>query len=446
MKYYIETWGCQMNEYDSELIAGILESLGYFPARDEKEADLIILNTCCVRQTAENKVYGKLGRLRKLKELKRDLIIGVCGCMPQQKDVAEHIRKRFSHVNLIFGTHNVHRLPELLREVKEERRRTLDVWPQAGKIIEGLPVRRKSGLRAWVPVIHGCNNFCTYCIVPYVRGRERSRLPEDIIAEVEGLAKDGFKEIFLLGQNVNSYGKDLVANIDFADLLYKLNKIKGIKRIRFITSHPRDFNSKLIKAVAECNKVCEHIHLPVQAGSNKVLRKMNRGYSREDYLSLVNKIKEEIPGVGLTTDIMVGFPGETEDDFKDTIDLVEKVRFDGAFTFIYNTRRGTPAARMPEQVPEEEKRKRITKLIEIQNKISLEKNREEEGRMLEVLVEGESKNDPRFISGRTRSNKLVIFPGNIEMEGKLVQVRIIRGELTHLVGEIHVEHEGDKMI
>lgn len=432
--YLIKTFGCQMNEHDSEVLAGMLEGMGYHPASDTENADIILLNTCCVRETAENKVFSLLGRLRRQKMANPGLIIGICGCMPQQEDMSARIRQLFPHVDLVFGTHNAHRLPELVGRVIESRGPVLEVWPGSGGIEENLPVKRKAGVRAWVTIMYGCNNFCTYCIVPYVRGKERSRRPEDVEAEVARLGCEGFKEVVLLGQNVNSYGKDLGKPMDFADLLEKLDDVAGIERIRYMTSHPRDFNDKLIKTIAGAKKVCEHFHLPVQAGSNRILKKMNRGYTREAYLDLVEKIKAAIPHASITTDIMVGFPGEEEEDFYDTMDLVRKARFDSSYTFIYNTRPGTPAARMEGQVPEGVKKERIQALIKLQNEISLERNKEEEKQPQDILVEGESRNESGLLVGRNRGNKVVIFPGDINLIGKIVPVTITGSHLAHLTG------------
>ena len=432
--YVIKTFGCQMNEHDSEVLAGMLEGMGYQPATDAGEADIILLNTCCVRETAENKVFSLLGRLRRRKVENPGLVIGVCGCMPQQEDMAARIRQLFPHVDLVFGTHNIQRLPELIEKVLESRESVLEIWAGSGGITEDLPVKRNAGVRAWVTIMYGCNNFCTYCIVPYVRGRERSRRPEDVVAEVARLGGEGYKEVVLLGQNVNSYGKDLAGAIDFAGLLEMLEGIDGIKRIRYMTSHPRDFTEKLIKTIVASKRVCEHFHLPVQAGSNRILKLMNRGYTREQYLALVERIKTIIPGATITTDIMVGFPGEGEEDFNDTLDLVRQACFDSAYTFIYNTRPGTPAAKMAEQVPGAVKKERIKALIRLQNEISLARNREEEGRTQEVLVEGESKKNPDLLWGRNRGNKMVVFPGNKDLIGEIVPVTVTGSRLAHLTG------------
>ncbi|AEG14912.1 (Dimethylallyl)adenosine tRNA methylthiotransferase miaB [Desulfofundulus kuznetsovii DSM 6115] len=434
--YEVITFGCQMNDHDSEVIAGMLESLGYEPAASTGEADVILVNTCCVRETAENKIYGLLGRLAHLKDKKGDLIIGIAGCMTQQPGVARKIKNRFPQVDLILGTHNLHRLPELLLQARECRERVMEVWDQAGEIVENLPIRRASRVKAWVNITYGCNNFCTYCIVPYVRGRERSRRPEDILNEIRQLVQEGYREVTLLGQNVNSYGKDLPGPTSFARLLAEVDQIPGLWRIRFTTSHPRDFTQELIDTIARCPHVCEHIHLPVQAGSNRILKLMNRGYDRDYYLDLVERIRRAIPGVAITTDIMVGFPGETEEDFAQTMDLVERVRFDGAFTFVYNPRPGTPAARLPEQVPDGIKSERIQKLIERQNEITLAHNQALVGRVEQVLVEGESKTNPEMMSGRTRTNRLVIFPGSSDLAGQLVNVTVTGARLTHLEGKL----------
>ncbi|MEG6522416.1 tRNA (N6-isopentenyl adenosine(37)-C2)-methylthiotransferase MiaB [Desulfotomaculum sp. 1211_IL3151] len=432
---YIQSFGCQMNERDSESLAGMLEDLGYSPTDTQEKADIIILNTCCVRETAESKVFGLLGRLRKRKVAKPDLILAVCGCMPQQEAAAKRIRHSFPFVDLIFGTHNIHELPRMIHQVQENHEAILEVWATEKGIEENIPVKRKDKLKAWVTIMYGCNNFCTYCIVPYVRGRERSRQPEEIVNEIKALVQEGFKEVTLLGQNVNSYGKEFADHYRFADLLLALDKIAGLERIRFMTSHPRDFDQRLIDVIASTKKVCEHYHLPAQAGSNRILKLMNRGYTREHYLELIRKIKEAVPNASITADLMVGFPGETEADFEDTLDLVKLVRYDSAFTFVYNLRTGTPAAKM-EQVPEEVKSERIQRLIEMQGQISLENNQQEEGRMLEVLVEGETKTNPDLLAGRTRTNKLVVFRGDIKLIGKLVQVKITKGRPNLLEGEL----------
>lgn len=424
MKYFIQTFGCQMNEHDSETISGMFELMGLLETEDPEEADLIIYNTCAIRENAELKVYGNLHILKKYKEKNPNLVIAVCGCMMQQPHVIEEIRKKYTHVNLIFGTHNIYRLPEMLHSVVSENEQMLiDVWDIDGRIVEGLPSSRKYDVKAFVNIMYGCNNFCTYCIVPFTRGRERSRLAEDIIREVRELAENGVKEITLLGQNVNSYGNHFRENYSFADLLRDLNKIEKLERIRFMTSHPKDISDDLIEAIAELDKVCESIHLPLQSGSTRVLRAMNRSYTKESYLQLVEKIRSKIKGVSLTTDVMIGFPGETEEDFLDTIDVVEKARFDSAFTFIYSVRKGTAAERMTSHIPEEVKKDRFHRLLKIVNEISAEKNQEYKDRIVEVLVEGESKKDSSKWMGRTRENKLVNFSGEAKT-GELVRVEI----------------------
>lgn len=432
--YHIKTFGCQMNEHDSEKLAGILEGMGYFPADPGQIPDVLLVNTCCVRETAEHKALSYLGRLRFKKARKPQMIIGVCGCMAQQEGMASRLKHVFPHIDLIFGTHNIARLPELLERAVQEKGPVVEVLTLPAELPENIPVKRTGKLKAWVSIIYGCNNFCTYCIVPYVRGRERSRKPEDIIKEVEDLGQKGYKEITLLGQNVNSYGKDLDQPASFAVLLEKLNEIKGIQRIRYTTSHPRDFTDDIIDAVARLEKVCENFHLPVQAGSNRVLKMMNRGYTREYYIDLIQKIRKKLPGAAVTTDIMVGFPGETEEDFEDTLDLVERVRFDSSFTFVYNTRPGTPAAKIEGQVPEETKKRRIQNLIALQNKITWEKNREEIGNLHEVLVEGVNENKPGTVGGRSRTNKFIVFKGNQDVIGRTAVVEITDAHLAYLEG------------
>lgn len=423
-KFFIQTYGCQMNEHDSETISGMFELMGLSETREPEEADLIIYNTCAVRENAELKVYGNLHILKKFKEKNPDLIIAVCGCMMQQPHVIEEIKKRYAHVNLIFGTHNLYKLPQMLHSVVSDSKEMLiDVWDIDGRIVEGLPSSRKYDIKSFVNIMYGCNNFCTYCIVPFTRGRERSRLAEDIIKEVKELTENGVREITLLGQNVNSYGNHFEPKYSFADLLRDLNKLDKLERIRFMTPHPKDISDDLIDAIAELDKVCESIHLPLQSGSSRVLRAMNRSYTKEDYLKIIDKIKTKIKGVSLTTDIMIGFPGETEEDFLDTLDVVEKVRYDSAFTFIYSVRKGTVAERMQEHIPEEIKKDRFNRLLEVVNKISAEKNREYNNRIVEVLVEGVSKKDSSKWMGRTRENKLVNFSGTAKV-GEIVRVQI----------------------
>ncbi len=434
-KYYIETWGCQMNEEDSEKLAGMLKNIGYTDTLNREEASIIIFNTCCVRENAELKVFGNLGTLRKLKEKNPDLVIAVCGCMMQQKGMAEDIVRRFPYVDIVFGTHNAYKFPEYLNRVKQDNVVVKEIMDKETEIIEGMPIERKSDAKAYVTIMYGCNNFCTYCVVPYVRGRERSRKPEDIENEIIELVNEGYKEITLLGQNVNSYGKGLDPEITFADLLKRIDKIPGLERLRFMTSHPKDLSEDVIKAIKEGDKICEQIHLPVQSGSSRILKIMNRKYTREDYLNLIRKIKKEIPDVAISTDIIVGFPGETEEDFEETLSLVKEVEFDSAFTFIYSRRKYTPADKMEDQIDDAVKHERFNRLIEVINEASAKKNKEYEGKVVEVLVEGESKNDSTRLMGRTRTGKLVNFAGDKESIGSLVNVKITKAQSFSLNGE-----------
>nr|WP_192930245.1 tRNA (N6-isopentenyl adenosine(37)-C2)-methylthiotransferase MiaB [Alkaliphilus pronyensis] len=435
-KFHIVTYGCQMNEHDSEKLAGMLNNMGYEETDKKEDADLVIFNTCCVRENAELKVYGNLGALKNLKKKKEDMMIAVCGCMMQQPQVIDEIKQKYSHVDMVFGTHNLHKFPELLVNSMQSENMLVDVWENEGEIVEGVPVIRKYGLKTFVNIMFGCNNFCTYCIVPYTRGRERSREVLDIINEVTDLVANGTKEITLLGQNVNSYGKTLKDKTTFADLLVELNRIDGLERIRFMTSHPKDFTEDLINAMAECDKVCQHLHLPFQAGSNKVLKEMNRRYTKEKYLHHIELIKSKIPDIAITTDIIVGFPGETEEDFNDTLDVVNKVRFDAAFTFLYSVRKGTPAADMEKQIPEDIKHTRFNRLVENVNVICKEINASYLNRTVEVLVEGPSKTNPNRLMGRTRQSKLVNFDGDKSYIGKLVKVKIVDTKTFSLNGEI----------
>jgi tRNA-2-methylthio-N6-dimethylallyladenosine synthase len=439
-RFFIRTYGCQMNEHDSEVMAGLLSAMGYETAASEEEADLILLNTCAVRENAEDKVFGEVGRLRHLKTRNPELILGLCGCMAQEKGVQRMVLEKFPWVDLVFGTHNIHRLPALVTQARQSQDTVMEVWDKAAITVEDLPKSRKDGVRAWVNIQYGCNKFCTYCIVPYTRGAERSRLPEDVIREVESLAAQGFKEVTLLGQNVNDYGVDL-GNVTFAQLLRRVQQVEGIQRIRFTTSNPWNFTDELIETIASCDKIVEHIHLPVQSGNNEILRRMNRTHTREFYLELVRKIREAIPGVSLTTDIIVGFPGETEEQFLDTVRLVEEVRFDNAFTFIYSPRENTPAARFADDVPLEQKKARLQRLNEVQAAISAELNRRLLGQVVEVLVEGESKTNAHVLAGRTRTNKLVLFEGPRELTGQLVPVRITETMSWTLRGEWVRAHE-----
>lgn len=436
--YNITTYGCQMNEHDTEIIKGMLEEMGYQSTDDRTQADLILLNTCAIRENAEDKVFGELGHLKTLKTEKPDLLLGVCGCMSQEEGVVNRIMQKHSFVDMIFGTHNVHRLPYLIQEALFSKEMVVEVWSKEGDIIENLPKKRE-GMRAWVNIMYGCDKFCTYCIVPYTRGKERSRRPEDVIAEVRELAAQGYKEITLLGQNVNAYGKDFNnINYLFADLMDDISKI-DIPRVRFMTSHPRDFDDHLIQVLAKGGNLVEHIHLPVQSGSTQVLKKMSRKYTREHYLNLVSKMKAAIPGLVLSTDIIVGFPGETDEQFEETMSLVREVGYDFAYTFIYSPREGTPAAGMEDNISMEVKKERLQRLNEEIKKHSFKSNDAVVGQVVEVLVEGESKNDANVLSGRTRSNKLVHFEGSKDLIGTFVHVAITDPKTWYIKGNLITE-------
>jgi tRNA-2-methylthio-N6-dimethylallyladenosine synthase len=433
--YAIFTYGCQMNEHDTETMMGIFEAMGYQRTEDKLVADVILLNTCAVRENAEDKVFGELGHLKALKLQNPGLILGVCGCMSQEEAVVSRIMQKHPFVDLIFGTHNIHRLPHLLEEAYMCKEMIIEVWSKEGDIIENLPKKRE-GMKAWVNIMYGCDKFCTYCIVPYTRGKERSRRPEDVIAEVRDLARQGFKEIMLLGQNVNAYGKDFIdIQYTFANLMDAVNKI-DIPRVRFTTSHPRDFDDDLIEVLSKRGNLMEHIHLPVQSGSTEVLKRMSRKYSREDYIKLVTKIKLAIPEVVLTTDIIVGFPGETEEQFAETLSLVNEIGFDFAFTYNYSPRSGTPAAEMEDNVPELVKKARLQRLNNAMNELSKQSNEKLRGQIVEVMVEGESKNNPEVLAGRTRTNKLVHFTGSKELIGKEVEVKVTEAQTWIIKGEI----------
>jgi len=435
LKYYIETWGCQMNEEDSEKLSGMLIPMGYKRTAEKENADIIIFNTCCVRENAEQKVDGNIGALKNMKKQKPNLIIAVTGCMMQQEGMAKHIITKFPFVDIIIGTHNAYKFPEYLKRIQGGDSSIVEIWDKEDDIKEGIPVDRESNIKGFVTIMYGCNNFCTYCIVPYVRGRERSRNPEDIINEIKTMVSEGYKEITLLGQNVNSYGKGLSPEINFAELLRRINNIDNLERVRFMTSHPKDLSNEVIEVIAEGDKLCEQIHLPVQSGSTNLLNKMNRHYDREQYLELVKNIKNTIPNVGLSTDIIVGFPGETEEDFAETLSLMEEVKFDLAFTYLYSKRKGTPADEMLDQVPEKVKHERFNRLIEVVNRNCAEKNKGYVGKIVEVLVEGHSKNDESKLTGRTRTGKLVNFEGNHKVIGELVSVQITKANSFSLVGE-----------
>jgi tRNA-2-methylthio-N6-dimethylallyladenosine synthase len=430
---FIQTLGCQMNEHDTEKMLGLLKTLDYEPVQSILAADLILYNTCAVRENPERKLYGQINTLKQLKEQRPELIIGICGCMTQQSTALQRMQEELSHVDLIFGTHNIHRLPELVHRV-EAGERIVEVWSEEGPVVEDLPVERASAVKAYVTIMYGCNQFCTYCIVPYVRGKERSRQLQDIVREVEALTATGYKEIMLLGQNVNNYGKDLAEDITFARLLYALDAIPGIGRIRFTSPHPKYFSRDVIQALAECSSVCEHVHLPIQTGNDRILRRMGRRYTRAQYIDLVAQMRQAVPNLAVTTDLIVGFPGETEAEFQDTLSIVTEVGFDSSFMFIYSPRPGTPAAKLPDQIDEETKRDRIHRLIEVQNKVSLQRNATYVGNEYEVLVDGLGK-EPGLVAGRTRTGKLVTFAAAPDVVGQLVQVRINKANTWSLEGE-----------
>lgn len=434
MKYYIHTYGCQMNIHDSEKIAGILRDMGYDECNSPEEADVVVFNTCCIRETAEKKIYGHIGQMKKLKRKKPNLIVAVCGCMSQQEGASEHIRQSYPFVDVVLGTGNLNMLRQGIENAGRQRLFNTDFCCVRE---EDFPQYRTSYPNAWVNINYGCNNFCTYCIVPYVRGRERSRRPEDILAEVKGLLSDGYKEITLLGQNVNSYGKD-IEGASFASLLREIGKLPGKFRLRFMTSHPKDLTQDIIDAVAEHKNICNNVHLPVQSGSSRILKAMNRRYDRESYLALVERIKECIPDVGITTDIMVGFPGETEEDFCDTLDLVRKAQFSSAFCFVYSPRKGTPASLMP-QIDDAVKKDRITRLLACQNEVTKRISKTMVGKRYEVLVEGNNFRYKDTMCGRTESGRLVNFKCDSSLVGKFVTVKIERASSATLWGIVTEE-------
>ena len=427
------TFGCQMNAKDSEKLLGILENIG-FVATESEDADFIIYNTCTVRENANLKVYGRLGYLKNNKKKNPNMMIALCGCMMQEPEVVSKIKESYRFVDLIFGTHNIYKLAELLYQRLNENKMVIDILDGTDNIVEDLPAERKYSFKAGVNIMFGCNNFCTYCIVPYVRGRERSRNPKDIIREIEALVADGVVEVMLLGQNVNSYGKNLEEKITFAQLLQEVEKIEGLERIRFMTSHPKDLSDELIEVMKNSKKICNHMHLPVQSGSDRILNRMNRKYTKEHYLNLVNKLKESIPNISLTTDIIVGFPGETEEDFLETLDLVEKVGYDTAYTFIYSKRTGTPAAKMEDQVPEDVVKNRFDRLLKTIQTISKEKTYAYEGTDQLVLVEGVSEHDSAYVTGRLSNNLLVHFKADSKLIGKLVNVHLDEAKGFYYIG------------
>ena len=437
-KYNIITFGCQMNEHDSETIAGMLQEKGCVETMSRDDSDITIINTCSVRENADKRFFGTLGQLKKLKEKNPEYVACVCGCMMQQQHIIDTIKSKYPWVDIIFGTHNIHRFPELLEKVYSEKKKIAETFEDSDQIVEGLPAKRLYKHKSFVNIMYGCNNFCTYCIVPYPRGREKSRKPEDIVREITGLVADGVKEVTLLGQNVNSYrgAVESGSECDFADLIYMINDIEGLERIRFMTSHPKDLSDKLIQAFVDCDKLCNYIHLPVQAGSDRVLRRMNRKYTREKYLEVVERLRKAVPDIAISTDIIVGFPGETEEDFEETLSLVRSVKYDSAFTFLYSVRQGTPAAEYEDQIPEEVKHQRFDRLVDAVNADSAEKNAAYKGRIERVLVEGVSKKNENTLTGRTEGFKLVDFEGGRELIGQMVNVEITEGKTFSLTGKI----------
>ena len=442
LKYAILTMGCQLNENDSEKLSGMMEEMGYSKTDKLEDANLIVFNTCCVRENAEDRLFGKLGEVKKYKEAK-GTIIAIGGCMMQEKHIVEKLKQSYSFFDIVFGTHTLHKFPGDVYNVIQNRKRIEDIIDIDGEVIEGLPIKRDDSIKASVSIMNGCNNFCTYCIVPYVRGRERSRRAEDIIAEIKCLAEEGYKEITLLGQNVNSYmrverekNEDVGPINSFAKLLREVNKIDGIERIRFISPHPKDFTDDVIEAIRDCDKVCKIIHLPLQSGSTEVLRKMNRKYTKEQYLDLVKKMREKIPGVEFSTDIIVGFPEETEEDFEDTLDVVSKVCFEQVFMFIYSRRVGTPADKMENQIPEDVKHTRFDRLKKLVESQIEANNKKYVGTMQKVLVEGKSKTNEKMLTGRTDTNKVVNFEAEEDKIGTMVNLKIVSEHMWYLRGEI----------
>lgn len=431
----VNTFGCQMNAHDSEKIIGILEQIGYTIIDNEK-ADFVIYNTCTVRENANLKVYGRLGYLKKIKKQNPHMIIALCGCMMQEEAVVDKIKESYHFVDIIFGTHNIFKLAELLQARIDSDSMIIDIWKDTTEIVEDLPSERKHKFKASVNIMYGCNNFCTYCIVPYVRGRERSRNPKDIIREIEALVADGVKEVMLLGQNVNSYGKNLEHPMTFAQLLTEVEKVEGLERIRFMTSHPKDLSDELIEVMKNSTKICNHLHLPVQCGSSRLLKIMNRHYTKEQYLTLVDKIKEAIPNISLTTDIIVGFPGETEEDFQETLDVVRKVRYESAYTFIYSKRSGTPAAKMEDQIPEDVIKDRFDRLLKEIQEISGEICGRDTGKVEKVLVEEVNGQDKELVTGRLTNNVLVHFKGSEELIGQIVNVKLTESKGFYYMGEL----------
>lgn len=433
LKYFINTMGCKLNENDSEKIAGMLEKMGYEATQGVEDANIVVFNTCCIRENAEEKLFGKLGELKNLKA-KNNMIICVGGCMSQEQHVVDRIKQSYNFVDVVFGTHNLHKLPEMIENRIEENKKQFDVWDIDGIVVEDLPIKRTSEKNALVTIMYGCNNFCSYCIVPYTRGRERSRKPEDILREIKELAQDGCKEVMLLGQNVNSYNGG--ENYNFANLLRDIDKIEGIDIVRFTSPHPKDFTDDVIDAIAECDSVCKVIHLPLQSGSSNVLKLMNRKYTKEHYLELVDKIRSKVEGAYFTTDIIVGFPGETEEDFEDTLDVVRKVGFEQVFMFIYSVRKGTVAEKMEGHIPENVKSERFNRLKELADSMTMESIKKYVGTVQKVLVEGESKTNPDVLTGRTRSSRIVNFVGDKSLIGKEISIDITSEHGWYLSGNV----------
>ena len=435
LKACVATFGCQMNFKDSEKLIGILNEIGYEETEDE-HADLVLYNTCTVRENANLKIYGRLGYLSKLKKENSNMIIGLCGCMMQEEHVVEKIKKSYKFVDLIFGTHNIFKLAELLYERLSGQKSVIDIWQGTTEIVEDLPSERKYSFKSGVNIMYGCNNFCSYCIVPYVRGRERSRKPEDIINEIKKLVSEGVVEIVLLGQNVNSYGKTLENPMTFAQLLQEIEKIDGLKRVRFMTSHPKDLSDELIDVMAHSKKICKQMHLPLQSGSDRLLKIMNRHYDKQHYLEIVDKLRKAIPDIGISTDIIVGFPGETEEDFNETLDVVKKVQYDSAFTFIYSKRSGTPAAEMENQVPQDVVKDRFDRLLKVVNEISSKKTAKYEGTTQLVMAEEVNSHDPELITGRLSNNTVVHFKGTKDLIGQELKVKLLKAKGFYYFGEI----------
>lgn len=435
LKACVATFGCQMNFKDSEKLIGILNEIGYEETEDV-HADLVLYNTCTVRENANLKIYGRLGYLSKLKKENSNMIIGLCGCMMQEEHVVEKIKKSYKFVDLIFGTHNIFKLAELLYERLSGQKSVIDIWQGTTEIVEDLPSERKYSFKSGVNIMYGCNNFCSYCIVPYVRGRERSRKPEDIINEIKKLVSEGVVEIMLLGQNVNSYGKTLENPMTFAQLLQKIEKIDGLKRVRFMTSHPKDLSDELIDVMAHSKKICKQMHLPLQSGSDRLLKIMNRHYDKQHYLEIVDKLRKAIPDIGISTDIIVGFPGETEEDFNETLDVVKKVQYDSAFTFIYSKRSGTPAAEMENQVPQDVVKDRFDRLLKVVNEISSKKTAKYEGTTQLVMAEEVNSHDPELITGRLSNNTVVHFKGTKDLIGQELKVKLLKAKGFYYFGEI----------